>query len=59
SAPSNATIAFGSNGKVQSVAISGPAAGTAAESCIRSALSGARVAPFAKPTFTVRVPIRP
>lgn len=59
SAPSNATITFGSNGKVQSVAISGPAAGTAAESCIRSALSGARVAPFAKPTFTVRVPIRP
>ncbi|MGE0323214.1 MAG: hypothetical protein AB7S68_12965 [Polyangiaceae bacterium] len=59
SGPSNATITFGSDGKVQSVGISGPAAGTAAESCIRSALSGARVAPFAKPTFTVRVPIRP
>lgn len=57
--PSNATITFGSDGKVQSVGISGPAAGTAAESCIRNALSGARVSPFAKPSFTVRVPIRP
>ncbi len=59
SGASNATIIFGSSGKVQSVQISGPAAGTAAESCVRNALSGARVAPFAKPTFTVRVPIRP
>jgi hypothetical protein len=58
-APSRATIVFGSNGRVQSVSISGPAAGTPAEACIRAALSGARVEPFAKPTFSVGATVRP
>lgn len=58
-ASSTATLTFASSGKVQSVSVGPPAAGTSAESCIRSALSGARVAPFAKPSFTIRVPIRP
>ncbi len=58
-AASTATLAFASNGRVQSVSVGPPAAGTPAEGCIRSALSGARVAPFAKPSFTIRVPIRP
>jgi hypothetical protein len=58
-APSRATLVFGSDGRVQSVAVSGPAAGTPAEACIRAALSRARVEPFAKPTFSVGTTIRP
>ncbi len=57
--PSRATMTFGSNGRVKSVAVSGPAGGTAAESCIRSALSRARVQPFSRPTFSVGVTVRP
>lgn len=58
-APSRATIVFGSDGGVQNVAVSGPAAGTPAEACIRAALKRARVAPFAKPSFSVGVTVRP
>jgi hypothetical protein len=58
-APSRATVTFGSNGRVQSVGVSGPAAGTPAESCIRAALSKARVQPFARPSFSVGVTVRP
>jgi hypothetical protein len=58
-APSRATLVFGSDGRVQSVSISGPAAGTPAEACIRAALSRARVEPFAKPTFSVGATVRP
>ncbi|MCA9597117.1 MAG: hypothetical protein KC776_27575 [Myxococcales bacterium] len=58
-APSRATVTFGSDGRVQSVGVSGPAAGTPAESCIRAALSKARVQPFARSTFSVGVTVRP
>ncbi len=56
---SRATITFGSSGAVQSVAVSGWAAGKSAESCIKSALKGANVGPFSQPTFTFGVTIRP
>jgi hypothetical protein len=58
-AASRATVVFGSDGRVQGVSVSGPAAGTPAEACIRAAMSRARVEPFAKPTFSVGTPIRP
>jgi hypothetical protein len=57
--PSSATIVFGSDGRVQSVAVGGAAADTPAAACIRSALQKARVHPFAKPTFSASVTIRP
>jgi len=57
--PSTATITFGSNGAVESVAVSGPAAGTPAADCIRNAFLTARLAPFAQPRFTVNLPVRP
>ena len=57
--PSRATLTFSSDGRVRSVAISGPAAGSGAEGCIRSALSRARVQPFSRPTFSVGVTVRP
>lgn len=56
---SRATITFGSDGRVQSVAVSGKAAGTPAEACIKAALGKARVQPFARPTFGVGAAIRP
>jgi len=56
---SHATITFKSDGTVQSVGVSGGAAGKPAEGCIRAALSRARVAPFAQPTFTATATVRP
>lgn len=59
--PSRATLVFnGADGKVKSVTVSGPAAGTPAEGCIKSALSGARVSRFARASYTVgSVTVRP
>jgi hypothetical protein len=56
---SRATVTFRSDGAVASVSVSGGAAGTPAEECIRSALMRARVAPFAQPTFTAPATVRP
>lgn len=56
---SHATVTFKSDGSVQSVSISGGAAGKPAEACIRAALSRARVQPFVQPTFTVPATVRP
>jgi hypothetical protein len=56
---SHATITFKSDGSVQSVGVTGGAAGKPAEGCIRAALSKARVAPFAQPTFTATATVRP
>lgn len=56
---SDATIVFGSDGAVQRVEVVGPAAGTRAADCIEQAFSRVRVRPFAKPSFTVRYPVRP
>lgn len=57
--PSTAVITFASDGTVSRVAVSGPAAGTAAGPCIEAAFEGARVAPFAKPSFSISYPVRP
>lgn len=57
---SRASVVFGSAGTVQSVAVSGNAAGKPAEACIKTALSGAKLnTPFAEPTYTTTVTIRP
>ena len=52
-------VTFKSDGTVQSVSVSGGAAGKPAEACIRSALSKARIPPFAQPTFTAPTTVRP
>ncbi len=57
--PSRATVVFESNGGVARVAVTGPAAGGSAESCIRASLSGAKVAPFRKSSFSVGLTLRP
>lgn len=56
---SHATIVFKSDGAVESVSVAGGAAGKPQEACIRAALSKARVAPFAQPTYAVSATIRP
>jgi hypothetical protein len=56
---SHAQITFQSLGIVQSVAITGGAAGKPAEACVRAALMRAKVGPFAQPTFTYTVTVRP
>jgi len=58
-APSHASLTFGPDGKVRSVTVSGPAAGTPAEDCIRSSLLRANVGPFSRPTFIVGLTLRP
>jgi hypothetical protein len=55
----SASVTFGSSGSVQSVSVGGWAAANGQAGCVKSALQGARVAPFAKPTFTVPVTVRP
>jgi hypothetical protein len=56
---SGARVVFGSDGSVQSVQVSGPAAGTPAGSCIESAFKKARVQPFAAPNFSLATKVRP
>lgn len=56
---SSATLVFGSSGEVTSVSVTGPAAGTPAAGCIQSALKKARVQPFAAPSFSLGVTVRP
>ena len=56
---SRAQVTFASGGTVSSVSVSGWAAGKGAAGCIKSALKGAKVGAFSKPTFTVGVTIRP
>jgi hypothetical protein len=56
---SRATVTFGSNGTVKSVSVTGWAASHGATGCIKAALQGANVGPFAKSTFTTGFPIRP
>jgi hypothetical protein len=56
---SRARVVFDSTGAVSGVTVTGPAAGTPAETCIRTALSKARVAPFQKPNYSVDTTIRP
>jgi hypothetical protein len=56
---SKARVTFGSDGRVKNVGISGPAAGTPAEGCLRAALSAARVSPFSEPDFSMAFTVRP
>jgi len=56
---SRATITFGSNGRVKSVSVSGWASGKGAAGCIKSALKGANVGRFARPSYTVGITVRP
>jgi hypothetical protein len=58
-APSRATIVFASSGNVLSVAVSGPAAGTPAEACIKTAMSKTSVGAFKHATFSVTTTISP
>jgi hypothetical protein len=55
---SRAAIVFSSAGTVQSVNVSGGAAGKPAEACIKSALMNAKVQPFAEPSYTANVTVR-
>jgi hypothetical protein len=55
---SRASITFTSSGTVQSVSVSGGAAGKPAEACIKGALMKAKLTPFAEPTYTAPVTIR-
>jgi hypothetical protein len=57
--PVTATITFrGATGKVLSVSV-GRGADKSVAACVRSALNGAKVSPFAKPTFSSSVTVRP
>jgi hypothetical protein len=56
---SPATLTFGSDGRVKSVVISGPAAGTPAEACLKSSLSSPRVPPFSEKSFSFSLTVRP
>jgi hypothetical protein len=57
--PSSAVVVFGSDGRVQGVSVSGPAAGKASAACIQAQLGKARVQPFAAATFSVNATVRP
>jgi hypothetical protein len=56
---SRAQVVFGSNGSVESVNVSGAAAGKPAEACIKTALGKAKVQPFAQATYSATVTVRP
>jgi len=59
-APSHARVTFGSNGGVQSVELTGPAAGDRkATSCLRAAFGHAHVPPFAQSSYSAGVTVRP
>jgi len=49
----------GRTGRVKSVTVGGAEPGSPAESCVRSALMGARLPPFSEPTFTASITVRP
>jgi hypothetical protein len=55
---SRAAIVFSSGGSVQSVSVTGPAAGKPTEACIKDALGKAKVQPFAEPSYTANITIR-
>jgi hypothetical protein len=58
-APSSAVVVFGSDGRVQQVTVSGPAAGKSSATCIEAQLRRARVQPFAASNFSVNATVRP
>ena len=56
---SYATIVFESGGSAQNVTLSGFAANKPAGACITTALKKANVGPFAEPTYSAKVTVRP
>ena len=56
---SKALVVFGSSGAVSAVTVTGHAAGTPAEACIKTAFSKAKVNPFAESTYSANVTVRP
>ncbi len=56
---SKALVIFGSTGAVSTVTVTGHAAGTPAEACIKTAFSKAKVSPFAEATYSANVTVRP
>lgn len=56
---SHATITFQSDGTVKSVSVTGFASGKPQEACIKTALSKAKVDPFAEATYPATISIRP
>jgi hypothetical protein len=58
-APSSAVVVFASDGRVQSVSVSGPASGQSSGACIQAQLGRARVQPFAAASFSVSATVRP
>jgi hypothetical protein len=56
---SRAAITFESGGSVTGVVVTGFAAGKPAEACIKNAMKTAKVPPFAQPTYTQTLTIRP
>ena len=56
---SRAHVVFGSDGAVQSVSVTGFAAGKPLEACIKTALGKAHVPPFAEATYGATVTVRP
>ena len=57
--PSRVSLTFGSDGKVKSVSISGNAAGSPAEGCLKSAFSKSSVGPFSRASYPVSFTVRP
>jgi hypothetical protein len=56
---SYATVVFESGGGVQNVTLSGFASNKPAGACIITALKKATVGPFAEPTYTAKITVRP
>lgn len=56
---SKANVVFASSGAVQSVSVSGGAAGKPAEACVKAALGKAKVPAFADATYSFPVTVRP
>ena len=52
-------MTFASTGSVSRVVVSGSAAGKPAEECIKSALMKASLGPFAQPTYSANITVRP
>lgn len=55
---SKATVVFQSDGTVQSVTVTGFAAGKSSEGCVKAALTKAKVPAFAEPSYSFPVTIR-
>lgn len=56
---SRVTVEFASEGTPKRIAVSGAAAGKPTETCIKAAFQHAKLPPFAEPSFTTTVTVRP